>query len=325
VSSRRRLAVVLGVVAVALVVALLLHDPVRVPVVEVGGPGAVPQSPVQLDEWLAEQEQRHTDITPGTEKHIQWADPDRPARTPLSLVYLHGYSATRQELSPVYEQVADELGANLFLTRLRGHGRTGEAFAEATLQEWAEDGVDAIRVGQVLGERVVVVGTSTGATLALWLAAQGADVDALVLMSPNFAPRASGSEVLLWPGRQLIVRVVLGTHREWEPDNELFDRYWTHRYPARALFPMMELVELVRRTDLSPIQAPALVLYSSQDPVVQTERIPGRMEELTGTVRLVEIRDAEDHHVLAGRAASPSTTGLVVGEVLRFLEQELGG
>ena len=37
-----------------------------------------------------------------------------------------------------------------------------------------------------LGERVVVVGCSTGGTLATWLAASGADLAALVLISPNY-------------------------------------------------------------------------------------------------------------------------------------------
>ena len=46
-----------------------------------------------------------------------------------------------------------------------------------------------------LGDKVVIMGVSTGGTLAAWLAAQpGADdVLALVLLSPNFGPSAGGS------------------------------------------------------------------------------------------------------------------------------------
>ena len=92
--------------------------------------------PEDIDAYLRESEAAYEDITPGTEKVIIWADSTTRARTPVSIVYFHGLSATRQEVAPLPELVAGELAANLFYTRLAGHGRSGEALAEASVNDW---------------------------------------------------------------------------------------------------------------------------------------------------------------------------------------------
>lgn len=66
-----------------------------------------------LDGWLAAREACVGDIVPGTEKKIFRAG-QPGARTERSLVYIHGFSATRRETAPQAEVVAEKLGANLF-------------------------------------------------------------------------------------------------------------------------------------------------------------------------------------------------------------------
>ena len=125
--------------------------------------------PEDLDGYLARSEARFADLRPGVEKTIIWADSSK-AKTPIALVYLHGFSATRQETRPLCDTLAARLGANLFYTRLRGHGRSDDAMAEASANDWLNDSYEALAIGRRLGERVVLVGTSTGATPAAWLA-----------------------------------------------------------------------------------------------------------------------------------------------------------
>jgi hypothetical protein len=78
----------------------------------------------ELDDWLAQSEAKFTDIKPGTAKGIVWANTNRQ-KTPWAVVYVHGFSASRMETAPVADLVAKELGANLFYTRLSGHGLPG--------------------------------------------------------------------------------------------------------------------------------------------------------------------------------------------------------
>lgn len=320
----KRLLLAFALALLAPVATVLLYDPVVEPSVDLNAKLDLPADLAVLDGWLARSEGRFDDLTPGTEKHVEWVLPAE--RTPISLVYLHGFSATRRETSPLVETVGANLGANLFLTRLSGHGRPGEALARATVQDWAEDGHEALQVGHALGERVVLVGVSTGATLATWMAASGAEIDALVLISPNFAPHDPAARLLLWPGRSLILKAVLGDTREWEPISELHARYWTWRYPAPALFPMMELVALSRRADLGRIQAPVWAGWSPQDQVIQSDLVRPTVEAFgSRTKRLEEVDYDQDpsHHVLAGDILSPGSTARMAGEITTFLREVL--
>ena len=54
-----------------------------------------------LDAWLIEAEATVPDLTPGAEASITFQEPDNPSKTSLSFLYLHGFSATRQETAPV--------------------------------------------------------------------------------------------------------------------------------------------------------------------------------------------------------------------------------
>jgi hypothetical protein len=77
--------------------------------------------PDDLDAWLAARESAVPALRPDSGKEILWAAAPG-AKTPLAVVYLHGFSADREEIRPVPDDVATALGANLFLTRLAGHG-----------------------------------------------------------------------------------------------------------------------------------------------------------------------------------------------------------
>ena len=128
--------------------------------------------PPDLESYIRMSEARYPDITPGTEKTIIWAAPDKKEKTAIAIAYLHGFSATRQETAPLSEKVAAELGANLFYSRLRGHGRTGRALSQVTVSDWLSDGQEAIEIGKRIGDRVLLMGSSTGATLCAWMSLQ---------------------------------------------------------------------------------------------------------------------------------------------------------
>ena len=148
--------------------------------------------------YFAAQEARFDDITPGTEKRVVWAGAAGD-KTPLAVVYLHGFSATSEEIRPVPDRVAEALGANLIFTRLAGHGRPGAALARVSVADWMADVAEALAAARAVGDRVVVIGTSTGATLAR-IAVQypemRADVAGMVLISPNFRVKNPAAVIL---------------------------------------------------------------------------------------------------------------------------------
>lgn len=281
--------------------------------------------PGDLDRYLAEREARFSDITPGTEKRILWAGAPG-ARTEIAVVYLHGFSATSEEIRPVPDRVAEALGANLHFTRLAGHGRPGAAMAEATAGDWLEDTAEALAIGRRIGRKVVVIATSTGGTLAAIAATDASLVDGvkgIVFVSPNFRLRNPAAPILTMPFGRHWGPLVAGAEIGFEPQSEAHGRYWTSRYPSVAAFPMGALVRHARGLDYSGVTTPALFVYSEADSVVsaaETRRVAARwggiVEELP-----VELPPGDDpyNHVLAGDILSPGNTGPLVEAILDWV------
>jgi alpha-beta hydrolase superfamily lysophospholipase len=276
-----------------------------------------------IDAHLAAEESRIPDLKPGEAKTVVWADSG--AVTPVSIVYLHGFSADRHEVEPLVSDLARELGANAYFARLSGHGRGGAALGEATVAEWLADAAEAVAIGARIGERVVLMGTSTGGTLALWAAAQEEAADrvaALVLISPNLGLRDPTGRFLTWPWGGAIARAVVGPERCFEPETPEQALHWTVCYPTRALLPMMALVQHVRSMDLERVRVPTLVVYSEADQVVDTEETARLLSALRGSrasAYLVERSGDPAAHVIAGSIMSPGTTDEVRVSIVEFL------
>lgn len=266
-----------------------------------------------IDLYLARTEADVPNLRPGAAKHVRWAYPASKARTPIALVYVHGFTADGAETQPLMNEVAAKLGANLFVTRLAGHGRNGAALAEATIGDWSDDLAEALAIGARLGERVVVVGNSTGATLATMAALQpdGANrIAGLVAIAPNYRILNPRSVILTLPfARDLIAR--FGPAEYGTPSaNPLVEEHWTTRYPSAALLPMARLAEISRRADVASAQVPALFIYAPGDRVVdsgETARIAARWGAPHETLIVDDAGDG-NQHVLAGDIVSPGTT-----------------
>ena len=281
-----------------------------------------------LDAYLAESEASFSDIREGLHKEIIWADPGSKTKTPVSIVYLHGYSASRVEIDPVPQNVARALGANLYYTRLSGHGRSNDAMAEARLTDWFDDTAEALEIGRRLGDKVLVLSVSTGGTLATWAASQpelAAKMDGLVMISPNYAVHGAPIWLLNMPWAETLLPLILGAERSWEPRNEGQAHGWTTRYPSKAVFPMGALLKVVSGIDPASLKVPALFIYSMQDKVVVPERTAEVAKAWGGPVEVVNIENADDdnHHVITGDILSPSTTQEVSGTIIAWAQQHL--
>lgn len=283
--------------------------------------GAIDDDP---DQWLAAREAAVPELRDGAQKRVLWADPQAKSKTELAIVYVHGFSATSEEIRPVPDRVAAHFGANLFFTRLTGHGRDGPAMAEASMNDWLNDMAEAIAIGKRIGEKVVLITVSTGGTLATWAAAHprlGDDLAGLVLISPNFEVQGATIGLLNMPWADTLLPLMMGETRSWEPENEAHGRWWTPSYPSRAILPMGALLKTVHGIDKSAIETPALLIYSPDDEVIVPDAVRRAAEAWGGPAQTIEITDADDpsNHVLAGDILSPSTTERVVEAINEWL------
>ncbi len=271
-----------------------------------------------IDPYLSRQEARFDDITKGVEKRVVWAG-EAEAKTPISILYVHGFSATSQEIRPVPDEVATALGANLVYTRLQGHGRPGSAMGEATVKGWMLDVAEGLAIARSLGDRVVVITTSTGGTL---MGAASVDetlmqaVAGIVFISPNFALNNSVGPLLTWPAARYWLPLLAGADRNWEPRNEEHGRYWTTSYPSVAVMPMGALIKAVDGLDLSQVKVPALFVFSSDDQVVRPDVTQAVSEEWGGPVQVINpimgAGDDPQSHVIAGDIMSPGQNAATI-------------
>ncbi len=282
--------------------------------------------PVDLDAYLISVEAGYPDIPKGAEKRILWAGA-RGAQTDLSVVYLHGYSASAPEISPVPEKVAEALQANLFFTRLTGHGLDGNALAAARAGDWLEDAAEALAIGRRLGKQVVVIATSTGGTLAAIAATDpglSEQIAGIIFVSPNFGVGSPGADLLTWPFSRLWVPLIVGPDRSFEPVNAAHGTYWTLRYPTRALIPMAALVKYAVLLDYSKGDIPALFYFSTEDRVVApevTQRIAGRWGgDVTIVNPVANPGDDPLRHVMTGDIRSPSQTDKTIQTMLDWIK-----
>lgn len=291
--------------------------------------GPVPDA-AGIDAYLSETEAAFPDIVDGTQKRVIWAG-QAGQKTPVSVVYIHGFSATSEEIRPVPDMLAEGLGANLVFTRLRGHGRTGAAMSEATVANWMQDTLEALEIGRAVGGRVIVLSTSTGGTLMAAAALREdamQDVAGAIFVSPNFAVQSPAAVILTWPAVRWWGPLIAGAERSFEALNEGHEQFWTTRYETVALLPMAALVKAVDGLDLSLVTVPALFVISDQDKVVSPEKTRSVAQEWGGASDLEVLRmgagDDPFHHVIAGRILSPGQNEAVSARMIEWARGVLG-
>ena len=283
--------------------------------------------PDDLDLYLMNAEAKYDDIISDVEKKIIWAN-EVGKKTPLSVVYIHGFTATRQESVPLSDMVAKQFGANLFYTRLTGHGRGTEAMLEGDVNTWLNDANEALEIGRRIGDKVIVIGMSAGGALAFWLSTQPSakDVEAFVLISPSFRIVDRDSRYLLWPWGGQIAELLVGKEICRKSISHEHEKYWTQCYPTRALLPLKGLVGYVRTLDFKAIKTPMLMIISPEDRVVDARETISIFSRVASDKKeLVEFKDTQDpnHHNLAGDVLSPQSTRPVAEIIINFINRSI--
>ncbi|MBO9565049.1 MAG: alpha/beta hydrolase [Niastella sp.] len=231
----------------------------------------VPTAADSLQAYVKAHEAQHR-LKPDNEARIIWANDSAKSKTAYSLVYLHGFSASQAEGDPVHKDIAKRFGCNLYLSRLAEHGiDTTDALVNLTSDKYWESAKEALAIGEQLGEKVILVGTSTGGTLALKLAAEYPQIYALVLLSPNIAINDANAWLLNNPWGLQIARLVKGS-KFIDPEDKrpVYRQYWSAPYRLEAAVNLEELVETsMDKATFEKVKQPTLLLYYFKDEVHQ--------------------------------------------------------
>lgn len=292
----------------------------------------IPYSGQALEEWITQKEAQHT-LKPNNQARVVWNNDSLKNLTEYAIVYLHGFTASQEEGRPIHTNIAKEFGLNLYLSRLSEHGLdTIDPLIRLTPESYWESAKEALAIGKQIGKKVILMGTSTGGTNALQLAATYPDdVAALVLLSPNIQIFEKSAFILNNPwGLQVARWVTGGDYITSKDERPIYRQYWYWRYPLKAATELQEYLETTMTDEtFTKVKQPALLLYYYKNGVEQDSvvSVPAmlKMFEALGTPPDKKWKQAmpnTGNHVIGSYIKSKDLLG-VQSAITHFLERQL--
>jgi len=283
-----------------------------------------------IENFIAFKERAHK-LRPNNEARIVWANDSLKKTTDFAIVYLHGFSASQQEGEPVHRNIAGKFHCNLYLSRLAEHGiDTSEQLLNLTTDKYWESAKEALAIGHQIGKKVILMGTSTGATQALQLAAAFPDqVAGLILYSPNIEINDPNAWLLNNPwGLQLARLVLKSKYNTPKDERAIYKQYWNSPYRLEATVALEEMLETsMKKSTFEKINQPVLMLYyykneAEQDKVVKVSAMKKMFDQLKtpdAKKRSVALPETGDH-VIASPIKSKDIES-VERETEKFLDE----
>ena len=289
-----------------------------------------PSNPTSLEQYISNQEKQHK-LKPDNEARIVWFNDSLKEPTEYSVVYIHGFSASQEEGDPVHYQFAQKYGCNLFLSRLEDHGvDTIEPLLHVTADRLWNSAKQAYAIGKQLGKKLIIIATSTGATLALKLAAEYPDIAALILLSPNIAINDPNAWLLNNPWGLQIARMIKGKYVRAKDTTLQYAQYWNSKYRIESTVQLEELLESsMKASTFEKVKQPTLVLYyfkdeDNQDRVVKVSAMKRMFRQLAtedSLKRMIPIPNAGEHVI--GSYIKSKDIPTVIEECDRFAREVL--
>ncbi len=130
-----------------------------------------------------------------------------------------------------------------------------------------------------MGDEIILICTSTGATAGLYLAAHHPEIKALILISPNIDIYDPTSSLLTKPWGKLILKGVMGgDYQTWNPPNGA-EKYWYGTYRIEAIIQLKAMINATMQSrTFNKIKQPIFLSYyykndDEQDKTVSVKRM----------------------------------------------------
>ena len=294
-------------------------------------PDVIPTIGLENAEKMVEmRESKVSDIKPGNRAKIIWSD-TLHQKTPYSIVYLHGFSASHEEGNPVHINFAKRYGCNLYLSRFKGHGRVDtSAFKGLTPQDLLESAEFAIEIGKAIGEKVILMNCSSGATPGIYLAAGDTNIVGIINYSPNIDIYGSMDELLLMPwGKFMAKQVMKGDYRHIQYSEEQ-QKYWNAIYHMDGVFALKSLIQKTMHPKVfQQITQPVFLAYyykdeDHQDMVVSVDAMLSFFDLIsTPEDKKRKIAFENGRHVMSSHVIPSEATEALQQETFKFAEEIL--
>ncbi len=290
---------------------------------------SLPDSLPALEKKINQDEKRVKNIKPDNQARIVWADSSKKEKTKLAFLYLHGFPASWAEGYPVNIDLAKKYHANLYLSRLAEHGieRGDSTMIDLTADKWEASAEEALAITKKLGDEVIIIGTSGGAALTLFLTSRHPEIKAIVLYSPCIRLYDKAGAILIKPWGLQLARLIKGSPVVKDVStSETHARYWDLHYRLEGVQALVNLYSnALNREVFGQIKCPVFMGYyykneEEQDKVVSVPAMLKMFDEL-GTPSGLKQKEAFPNagaHVISSSYRSKDWQG-VEKETEKFL------
>jgi esterase/lipase len=249
----------------------------------------LPASLPDLENYINKSENAVKGIKPDNQARIIWADSSKKEKTKIALLYLHGFPASQAEGDPVHKDLAKKYNANLYLSRLAEHGinRGDSTMINLTADKWEASAELALEIAKKLGDEVVIIGTSGGGALTLFLASRHPEIKAIVLYSPCIKLYDKKAFILNKPWGLKIARLIKGgAVIKDESTSDAHANYWDLHYRIEGVAALVNLYSNTMKPEVfSKVKCPVFLAYyykneAEQDNTVSVPAMLKMFDEL---------------------------------------------
>lgn len=236
----------------------------------------------------------------------------------VGILLSHGYMAAPMEVQGLAKYL-QKLGFWVYTPRLKGHGTSPEDLAQRTFQDWLVSVEEGYALISNICDRIIIGGFSTGAGLALHLAARvdnlcGVFAIAAPLRLQDLGARFA-STLDAW--NRLMDRFGKeGAKKEFvnnSPENPHINYF---RNPISGVSEIEKLMEALYPL-LADIHVPALVVQSENDPVVNPKGSRKIFKQLSSVDKKYTLFNFERHGILLGKGSE--RVYRTIGEFVQYL------
>jgi len=254
-------------------------------------------------------------------------------KSKYAILYVHGFKASRLEGQYLVDKIAKKLNANVYYMRLPGHGTNMEDHANATFDRYLTDAIDATRMMNKLGKKVIIMGTSTGGLLATYIGAKYKDlVSGVVLVSPFYNFASPVNRLLsFYPLFKLMtyLKPVVVDNDPIKNPKDNWTMVWYKKIYIRSLANLLDLTDFVKKDEIiQEVTVPTMMIYYYKDEKHQDSTASVKeMKEVYVKIggknknslnRVLEVKQGQ--HVLLSKYYDTERSKIVNGTV-NFIKQ----
>ena len=201
-----------------------------------------------------------------------------------AVLLIHGWTTTPYELRR-FGKYLNENGYTVFAPLLRGHGTVPKDLENVCWPDWLADIKKEYAALKEKHQKVFIVGTSVGASLAVMLAGEEKSADGLVLMAMPYKLKFEKSVVNF----AKLLSFFKKYHRKYYPptfgSSTTITRLISYQtYPIKSALESFELIKKARE-NLGKITQPCFIIQSASDHIVSKNSLNNIYEKINSKIK----------------------------------------